>query len=521
MRRYLVCIVALLYVAFAVSSCSDRFSVRSVVPTNAFFAAKLNVSDDVYSDLERVETEIDTSSSLGYLLKQALEDPDNVAGLNLTEPVVVSANHFRGNDDAYMYYAAAVSDRMAVTDFVYEVYELYKEDCTEDILSSEPQHIQMDHGVSVYRFGPEYRDDVACAVSDNFVFFCTRIFCNGSQREGATKAVQALLSQKRACSDVGFRRFLKSENTVDIWFNLKRSLSAFSSSIDAEAFFVTYIGSRLPDDLTFNARLDFEKGRTVCGVKTNCRMLKIYLRKYYRKSSGKYMQMLPESAYAVLNCSVDNKLFRMMRDKFIMMNLFLREIVEDVYESGLSDEFIAGLPGTVTMCFAPDGEIAGRLGYVFVAECDRHVYDACLKIFEEGGIIEAAEDGGYSFYYDSSDENQDSNKAYFRYHKQAMVVMSEGLWRQSGYGKSFNSGFRSSELSSAIADGGLLIDVSSIPSVDVVPDLDEDQRRLFTELLLYLSNVVFTYDAQEAEITCNMVDQECTMIHRLVSILCQ
>ena len=74
MRRYLVCIVALLYVAFAVSSCSDRFSVRSVIPTNAFFAAKLNVSDDVYSDLERVETEIDTSFSLGYLLKKALED---------------------------------------------------------------------------------------------------------------------------------------------------------------------------------------------------------------------------------------------------------------------------------------------------------------------------------------------------------------------------------------------------------------------------------------------------------------
>lgn len=530
MKRLLNLVVVLS--ALMLVSCADKFSVEDFVPENAVVAAKCDFQDiylksfgdgsqasqDIIDRLKEEVKDLELAGGIEQMFLQAIDNPVNAFGLDLSKPVVLSATSNSRATRVSAYLAMAVSDVSKTKEMLNTMYDMAEEESNINY-GGEPSKSEVTDGVELYYFGDACDDLLSCAVSDDFVLFYLASENDEEDNKQAKRDILKLLQQEKPCTALGFDNFLSSDKSMDFWMDLDFVGSLAASELSPDDMYTNMLLGML-DGMTTNGYVDFQKGKTTLGMKTNCpQETKELLEGFYSKPSAKYFSYLPQETVMACNMALNNdalcELWDELSGNFLMMSL-----AAELEEAGIDRKFIEGLPGTVTLGLAACGDDIDDYGVVAAIECDERAYETLMDILMTTGSFKSS-DEGYEFFdvvysYDSY-EFEKRVIAKIKYENGALIAMMPNLWNRSDGGKMWNKDYSDAETSSLISGGGYAMDFSYI-NEGAMDEFNDEIGEEFSkeDVLGYISSVVCTYNQNEAELIWNMGDKEHTILQKII-----
>ena len=559
-------VVAALMATLVFASCSEEVtSVAPVIAEDAIFAAKLNLKsiyDKSFGDgsaqsakvmnalKSALQTEEMPQQALN-ILNKALENPMAAFGLNLDQPVYLSATMDAQSEEAGIYLTASVSDRTMLQMILEKSFaQVEKETQTEKeyLESSEwydgEYHLAgretIQNGGKFYYFGGAADNAVCCALTDNALIFYMSAKSLGAGGVKGKAAIEKLLSQKGVCQGTGIDKFMAAQDDMNLWLDVETFMEKAKPLIrrgDASVYMMLKQFEAFYKGMSLTAALDFQAGRTVVNMSaTMSEELKEQSMKYYTQPTDKYFSYIPASSLVAANLACNTAPLQEMWNE-LSGDANVGSYIQALKSFGIDERFVAGLPGTITagLSVGMDGEPAVSL----VMECDRKVYDVLmLLLVQHSGMVEDNGDGTYSIFEQNDYDDYDYDYGYgylptaknyigsLTYTDGAIVAMTSNLWNQSNGGRGFYNNYRMSSTADDIAKGGIALNLESLDGKildTVAKEMSEALRPVHMssrDLLDYCTSVTITNpDMFTSEISMNMGDKEHNLLQKFVALL--
>lgn len=539
-------------VAVIFASCASEEVTENYIPEDAIAVAKVDLaslyekslgdgsetSKRIMDFLRETVNQEDIPAPAQNIILNSLNNPINVFGLNLNQPVLCSATIDVYEEQIGLYISLPLSDRILFKSIIEKAYEdsedyaLWATELGDYMDYPEPYKTTIANGVDFYYFGDMLDMGCLClAITNHSVICYVSPKSLGNEGKVGQKAIKELLGQKGTCDGPGFDKFMASSNDASIWLDVDALMDEMLPLIrkeEPQAYAVLKQFDSILDGLNITTSLDFELGKTVLTASVSgSDEYEQLLDKYTATSTDKYFSMIPSNSALVANFAIS------------------KQTVSDVWESlsnakelsmymgiakqfGVNEEFIAGLPGTITMGLALIDK--NTPSYSLAIECDKYVYDIVMSLLETfSGMVENNNDGSYSIYteeYDYYSFDYDTIKKYIGYVKYvdgAAVVMSTDFWYATSGGQEFPSSYASSE-SSKIANGGCLFDFTKLPEsmlAELVYELSMELNYRITsaDIFEYFSSMVLTHSDGESRLECNMTDKKHNLLQKMIALL--
>ena len=507
------------------ASCTQS-SVYEMIPADAQFALRIDVRSILEKSLgeENRDSKIVLnelkescdyleSDDLAKIVKGIIDDP-RMSGINLTAPAVISGKLDLEDEEVELYIALSLGDSKKFKDFVYALYEEAKEYCGT-YYEGGPSRFTLSDNAEGFYFGDFLGEDLCLGVTNDFaVFYCSSEGL-GEKLKVGKKALRNLFEQESKCDAAGIKDFEKMSGDISLWMNGEKltrdALRAFKYDLD---FLYKHLiaHSEWYEDSYYLMNLDFEKGKNIYEMTIGgSKELMAEFSKYSSTSSSKYFKYLPKDALAVVNFKLSQELLVDAWEGLSSLSEFeeVLEVLESEY--GIDEKTIKGFPGIISAAVSASS-ISESPSFVVTAECDKKVYDVLVNILEEELGFEKE---GSAYVYETW-----TSAYYITYVDGAIMFMDNKIWQRSN-GKALKESFSNNSLSSDIAKGGVLFDLSSL-SKDDLDDLADDEFDMEgQDLLQIMSSLTVTYDKSSAKFVWNMGDKDSNLLQKLVALIAE
>ena len=204
---------------------------------------------------------------------------------------------------------------------------------------------------------------------------------------------------------------------------------------------------------------------------------------------------------------MSSKLFVDVWDE-LMAQEELAPVLESVgSEYGVDENFLKGLPGTITAAVAVSAEEVPS--FAVVAECDKKVFELLERFIEDFGL----EKDGDAYMY----EDYSGNEYYLTYVDGAILFMDSSVWNVSK-GKALKENYKSASTSSLIAKGGMVVDFSVIPE-EYLEEIAYEMDMEGSDLLDWVSSIDVTYDKSLVRMVWNTNDKKSNILQNLIGLI--
>lgn len=513
----------LLVVLFA--SCTQS-SVYEMIPADAQFALKIDMksifekslggenkdSKIVLNELKESCDDFE-SDDLAKIVRGIIDDP-RMSGINLTAPAVISGKLDLEDEEVELYMALSLGDSKKFMEFVEALYEEAKEYC--GTYYGGPSQFTLEDNAEGFYFGEFLDEDLCLGVTSDFaVFYCSTEGL-GEKLKVGKRALRDLFSQESKCEAAGIDAFEKMSGDVSLWMNggelTRDALKTFKYDLD---FLYKHLiaHSEWYEGSYYLMNLSFEKGKNIYEMTIGgSKELMAEFSKYSSASSSKYFKYLPKDALAAVNFKLNQDLLVDSWEALSSLSELeeVKEVLELEYD--INEKTIKGFPGIITAAVSASSISEESPSFMVVAECDKKVYDILVDILEEELEFEKE---GSAYVYETW-----TSAYYITYADGAIMFMDDKIWQRSK-GKALKESFSSNSLSSDIAKGGVLFDLSSLSEEDL-EDLAEDEFDMDAQdLLQIMSSAIVTYDKSSAKFVWNMGDKESNLFQILVALIAE
>ena len=538
------------------ASCAEEEKVSlPLAPEDAVFAAKVDVksiyekslgdgsaaSENIMQNLQAALMQAGAPTPVENILKKALNNPMTAFGLNLNQPVLVSATMDVASENVGVYFSLPLSDKALFCMILDQVYAKASKsseyDSEYDYYGREnlsPSKETLSGGTDFYFFGGAADNYACCAVAGNAAVVYVSNQSLGKNGQAGKAAIEKLLSQSGSCTGAGFDAFMASQDDLAIWYDVDSLLDMAMPMIKQEDMSLYAVLEMLKpyfEGVSVRGSLDFEKGKTVVGFSVDGpQQMKDMVAKYTAVPSDKFFSTLPASSVVAANIAISKKALSDTWTELLNDPSIGAYLKQGAAQFGIGEEFISGLPGTITagLTVGADGNPVGALAI----ECDKYVYDTVMNLLEaHSGMVESTGLDTYMIYEEEYD--YDSYNYYYGYSptpvktRIASVVYVNGaaiITTDSMLG--VQTGYRSAA-SRLISNGGFVLDVVNLPS-DLMNELTKE---LSSELHMWInpsmvldwvSSVSLTAkDGLNTELSVNMGDQQHNILQKLIAVISQ
>ena len=511
------------WAAIVLASCGGS-SVYDMTPSDAQFIVKVDAKSllektfaeetkDAKVVLDELKDACDEfeSNELSNIIKAVIDDPRS-SGLNFNEPIVVSGTADLDDEEFDVFVALPIADSKKFKELIEAFYEESKEVAENSYYSSEPNRFTLEKDIEGYYLGDGILDQDVCLglTKDAAVFYFSSEGLGEEQKDGKS-ALNELFAQKNGCEAAGIMEFKKLDSDFAVWFNGEE----FAGTVIKE---YEYALSGLYDDLSFISELyenfycvlslNFEKGKTVLEYTYGgSKELAKISDKYYASPSDKYFKYMPKNSFAIANLGMSSKLFVDVWDE-LMAQEELAPVLESVgSEYGVDENFLKGLPGTITAAVAVSAEEVPS--FAVVAECDKKVFELLERFIEDFGL----EKDGDAYMY----EDYSGNEYYLTYVDGAILFMDSSVWNVSK-GKALKENYKSASTSSLIAKGGMVVDFSVIPE-EYLEEIAYEMDMEGSDLLDWVSSIDVTCDKSLVRMVWNTNDKKSNILQNLIGLI--
>ena len=450
-----------------------------------------------------VTANLNELGQLGNIAGDFIKDPA-VLGVNMSEPIVVSAS-FDANDNCTdVYLTALLSDSKAFVKVVDAIVKLAK---TEGgvVISKE----EINGSYTYYKSNIERGVYATLGVADKGAVL--RIHTNMSaNNENLKKSTLALFSDGGPAKTDGLKDFYATNADAALWLDIDNIVTATYPLLkQTEPVLASQLKSTMPLIKGSAAVVDltFMDGKTVANFKTyGSEQMKSNALKYNTPASDKFFKYVPSSAACVVNIAIKD--FPGLIDELCKANEEY-ELMFDQLESefGVTRSLLAGMPGTMT--FAIDGEGMNEYdapGFIACLECDNNVWEFVEKYLAQ--YAEPIGDGAYCL----------DGDAYIFYDSDHITVVDAETLESEPIERTYS--FAGTALGRKIRNGGIVINLAALPSDFLRTGIRElsGMRMSTREALEFCSSIVFTVsdDFMSATLTMNMDDEHHNILEKVL-----
>ena len=510
--------------AVFLASCGGS-SVYDMTPSDAQFVVKVDArsllektfaeeTGDVKVVLNELKNACDEfeSKELTNIVKAVIDDPRS-SGVNFSEPIVISGTADLDDEEFDVYVALPLADSKKFKEVVEAFYEESKEIAENSYYCSEPKRFTLDKDIEGYYLGDGVLDeDVCLGLTKNAAVFYLSSEGLGENLKDGKSALNDLFAQKNGCEASGIKEFKELDKDFAVWFNgeefVRTMMKEYKYALGSYYKDLSAI-SDLYENFYYVLSLNFEKGKTVleCTYGGSKELAKIG-EKYYASPSDKYFKYMPKNSFAIANLGLSSKLFVDTWGE-LMEQEELAPVLESVgSEYGVDENFLKGLPGTITAAVAVSSEEEVP-AFAVVAECDKKVFELLERFVEDLGF----EEDGSAYVY----EDYSGNEYYLAYVDGAILFMDSSVWNASK-GKALKENYKSASTSSVIAKGGMVVDFSVIPE-EYLEEIAYEMDMESGDLLDLVSSIDMTYDKSSVRIVWNANDKKSYILQKLMGFV--
>ena len=510
--------------ALIVVSCGEEKPVLAskgnMIPDNAMMAVKIDANQLFEKALgdqnsqgrelwnmgkSMLSMSLGEVGEIGNVARNILKDPATL-GVNMNEPVVMSLS-------------ADMSKAMLTNEASVDMYFVALLDNKEaflQVMDATVTFAEREEGLKVtkdasdkfthYVFVDETEGSLDLGVSAESVV--VRFRYRDNDKTDLKTSMLGLFANAGPAATEGLDVFYASAGELTLWYNIEAIMSMVEPMMayvdqDTAAQFKQILpmlkGASMVADLAF---LD---GQTVLDMKVfGSEEMTELSKKFYEPASDKFFSYMPGTSVIVGNYYVKNlNEYVKWLSKMDKNYASLFEQLEYMY--GIDERFFEGISGNLTFAIDGNGIDTNEVpGFVFMLECDRHVWDFMVSELSE-----------YATYVGSDMYNL-MNVAYVSYDN-GHVVFADAKTMNAGPLGGSNS-FAENALAKQIEKGGLTINMETLPYYLLYQFAAEIDRSMTGgELLEYVSSVtVSTYDNMSGKLIVEMGDKEHNLLEKLV-----
>ncbi len=450
-----------------------------------------------------IAANVNELGQLGNIAGDFIKDPA-VLGVNMSEPVVVSASFDVENNGIDVYLTAQLNDSKA---FVKVVDAFVKYAKSEGGLAISKENVNDTY--TYYKANPDRGVYAALGVADKgaVLHIHNSMTINNAKLR---KSTLALFSNGGPAKTDALKDFYGTKADAAFWLDIDNVVtSAYPVLKQADPMLASQLKSTMPliEGSAAVVDLAFNDGQTVASLKTyGSEQMKANALKYNTPASDKFFKYVPASAAAVVNIAIKD--FPGLIDELCKTNEEYKLVFEQLEsEFGVTRRLLAGMPGTMT--FAIDGENMddyGTPGFVACLECDKNVWEFAEEYI--ASVAEPVGDGAYCI----------DGEAYLFYDGDHVTLVDAETLENSPIERTYS--FAGTALGREIRKGGVALNLAALPS----GFLREGVRALTgmnmsaSEALELCSSIVLTMsdDFMSATLTMNMDDEHHNLLEKVL-----
>lgn len=418
--------MAVLAVVMMVTSCSDGNEIAKAIPANSTVVLKTTFSKlaeksalDDNKDLQtQIQEAIKNLPESEKAKAQAIIDDPMEAGFSLQKPVFCAITD---TQNGALVISIGVDDKAKVT-------ELFK------TMQKETPTMKITEGEDITTVEDQ---DMQIAYNSNL---CVIAVKNNATELIKQEESKSILSQDK------YDKFLESNNDIDAFIDYASALK-MAQSVSKQPSLSAM--DKLTEGVYIIAGINFEDKKAVINTEVfgNDKLIGL-IKDIQEKPSGDYLKLVPENAYMVTQCGIENL------DKIaeFLPKAESEQINQQLQAMGLSlEQILKAVDGDILVSLAPNGS-QSMPQMAFVLACkDQKIWETITKTAGQAaqGMLTKKDENSYTI----NTQAMVGVNYNISYDKKAIVLAPETAPAKS---------FKDNDNASVLKDGGFFIDFKNI-----------------------------------------------------------